>query len=169
MKLYVMRHGPAEDEASDGLDSSRALTPAGRERCRLVARRLIELGEAPRAIVSSPLVRALQTAEIVHTIVSPVGSVEANRAFAPHGHAADFVRAAAKQGRKRLMVVGHEPDLSLLVAKLLGDSLPYGFMKAMVVSVRVPNDGGPCSLRFILEPKTLQLLVDDRSGSPASE
>jgi phosphohistidine phosphatase len=164
-----MRHGPAEDEASDGLDSSRALTPPGRDRCRSVAKRLMELDEAPRAIVSSPLVRALQTAEIVHTVVAPTGSVEANRSFAPHGHAHDFVREAAKHGRKRLMVVGHEPDLSLLCARLLGDSLPYGFMKAMVISVRVPNEGGPGSLRFILEPKTLQLLVDHRSGSPASE
>lgn len=169
MKLYVMRHGPAEDDASDGLDSSRALTPSGRERCRVVAKRLIELGEAPRAIVSSPLVRALQTAEIVHTIVSSDGSVEANRAFAPHGHAHEYVRHAAKQARKRVMIVGHEPDLSLLCARLLGDSLPYGFMKAMVVSLRVPNEGGPASLRFVLEPKTLQLLVDHRGGSPASE
>ncbi len=164
-----MRHGPAEDEASDGLDSSRALTPSGRDRCRTVGKRLVELDEAPRAIVSSPLVRALQTAEIVHTIVAPESSVEANRAFAPHGHARDFVHAAAKQGRKRMMVVGHEPDLSLLCAQLLGDSLPYGFMKSMVVSLRVPNEGGAASLRFILEPKTLQLLVDHRSGSPASQ
>ncbi len=164
-----MRHGPAEDDASDGLDSSRALTPAGRERCRSVAKRLVELNESPRAIVSSPLVRALQTAEIVHTIVSPAGSVEANRAFAPHGHAHDFVREAAKHGRKRMMVVGHEPDLSLLCARLLGDHLSYGFMKAMVISLRVPNEGGPAGLRFILEPKTLQFLVDARGGGPASE
>ncbi|MBI2393443.1 MAG: phosphohistidine phosphatase SixA [Deltaproteobacteria bacterium] len=163
MKLYVMRHGPAEDNASDGLDSSRALTVPGRERVRNVARVLVQMGEAPRAIVSSPLVRSLQTAEIVATSVGLETAVEANRALAPRGHAHDMVRAFAAQSRKRLMVVGHEPDVSLLVAQLLDEGLPHGFMKGMVVAIRVPNEGGPCSLRFVLDPKTLQLMSDHRS------
>lgn len=158
-----MRHGPAEDHAPDGLDASRALTPQGRERTRLVARRLVELGEFPKQIVSSPLVRALQTAEIVYAVAPPDGAVVANSALAPRGPAHDFVRMSASQGRKRLMVVGHEPDLSLLVAQLVGDALPHGFMKSMVVGVGVPNEGGPARLRFVLDPKTLGMIVDQRS------
>ena len=65
MKLYVMRHGPAEDHHAAG-DAARALTTSGRERVRQVAELLVTEGEAPKHIVSSPLVRALQTAEIVH-------------------------------------------------------------------------------------------------------
>jgi phosphohistidine phosphatase len=65
MKLYVVRHGPAEDAATSGADSDRALTAAGRERVRAVARALIEIDEVPRLVVSSPLVRAVQTGEIV--------------------------------------------------------------------------------------------------------
>jgi phosphohistidine phosphatase len=171
VKLYVMRHGPAEDDAADGLDSSRALTAIGRERTRQVARRLLELNEAPRTIVSSPLVRALQTAEIVHGIVTPESPVEATTVLAPRGPAHDFVRGCARANRKRLMVVGHEPDVSLLVAQLLGQPLPFSFMKAMVVSVRVPNEaseGTNGSLRFILDPKTLQLIEDHRSPAPRS-
>lgn len=164
MKLYVMRHGPAEDQASDGLDGSRALTTAGRERTRQVGKRLSDLGESPRAIVSSPLVRALQTAEIVYTVAPTEAPVEANSALAPRGPAHDFVRYCASQGRKRLMVVGHEPDLSLLVAQLLGRALSYGFMKSMVVALRVPNEGGAASMRFVLDPKTLDFLVDERSA-----
>lgn len=163
MKLYVMRHGPAEDQALDGMDSSRALTAAGRERTRIVGKRLFELGESPRAIVSSPLVRALQTAEIVYGVSPTETPVEANTALAPRGPAHDFARYCASQGGKRLMVVGHEPDLSLLVAQLTGEPLPFGFMKAMVVCVAVPNEGGPARVRFALDPKTLELLVDARA------
>ena len=164
MKLYVMRHGPAEDQASDGLDGSRALTPPGRERTRHVAKRLGDIGESPKTIVSSPLVRALQTAEIVYLVAPTPIAVEANTALAPRGAAHDFVRHCAKQGRKRMMVVGHEPDLSLLVAQLIGDNMPYGgFSKSMVVSLRVPNEGGLASIRFVLEPKTLELVDDTRT------
>ena len=65
MKLYVMRHGPAADDSPSGRDADRALTPAGRERVTLVAKALTEGGEEPFAILSSPLVRAVETAEIV--------------------------------------------------------------------------------------------------------
>lgn len=164
MKLYVMRHGPAEDQASDGLDGSRALTTPGRERTRMVAKRLVDLGEAPKHIVSSPLVRALQTAEIVHAVSPTESPIEANTALAPRGPAHDFVRYCARQGRKRLMVVGHEPDVSLLVGQLTGHSMPYGgFSKAMVVSLRVPDEGGFASIRFVLEPKTLEVVDDART------
>jgi len=163
-----MRHGPAEDEAADGLDSSRALTLPGRERVRNVAKHLAQLDEAPRLIVSSPLVRALQTAEIVATTIGVQMPVEANRTLAPRGHAHDFVRECAAQNKKRMMVVGHEPDLSLLVGQLLDQPLQQGFMKGMVVGIHMPNEGGPCSLRFILDPKTLQLLSDFRTRAPIS-
>jgi phosphohistidine phosphatase len=164
VKLYVMRHGPAEDESADGLDGSRALTVPGRERVRLVAKKLEAIGESPKAIVSSPLVRALQTAEIVHQTLSVESAVEANGALAPRGHALEMVLAAARANRKRMMVVGHEPDLSLLCARLLGESLPHGLMKAMVVGIRVTQEG-VASLRFVLEPKLLDLVPDQRASS----
>jgi phosphohistidine phosphatase len=157
MKLYVMRHGTAEDESADGRDATRALTGAGRERVRDVARKLSIEGEAPKLIVSSPLVRALQTAEIVHAHAKVESPLEVNLSFAPHGDALAFVREAARAGRKRVMVVGHEPDLSILVASLIGQPLPLGFLKAMVVGLRVPNAGGDAALRFVLDPKTLEL------------
>ena len=157
MKLYVMRHGTAEDESADGRDATRALTGAGRERVRDVARKLAAEGEAPKIIVSSPLVRALQTAEIVHAHAKVESALEVNVAFAPHGDSLAFVREAARAGRKRVMVVGHEPDLSILVASLIGQPLPLGFSKAMVVALRVPNAGGDAVLRFILDPKTLEI------------
>ena len=72
------------------------------------------------------------------------------------GLIADLVRA----GRKRVMLVGHEPDLSMLVHRLVGKMPDSGMQKAMVVSVRCdPSEedsrGFSTRLRFVLEPKTL--------------
>jgi phosphohistidine phosphatase len=68
MKLYVMRHGPAEDHADSGMDGDRALTANGRDRVRAVAALLVDLNEEPLSIITSPLVRAVQTAEVVASV-----------------------------------------------------------------------------------------------------
>ena len=159
MKLYVMRHGSAEDHAESGVDGDRALTSAGRERVRAVAKLLVDSGEEPMHIISSPLVRAVQTAEIV-ALVTKLGDrggvLDVRRDVAPGGNALRLVQKLASEQRRRVLLAGHEPDLSTLVAGLLGD---FGrpFDKAMVVGVHVPDHGGPARLRFVLDPKKLEL------------
>ena len=90
MKLYVMRHGPAEDQAASGIDEDRALSTPGRERVRAVAKILTAEGEEPAQVVTSPLVRAVQTAEIV-AIATKLsdrgGTVTVLRDLAPGGEA----------------------------------------------------------------------------------
>jgi phosphohistidine phosphatase len=162
MKLYVMRHGPAEDESPDGTDATRALTTSGRIRVRHVAEALLREGEAPKMIASSPLVRAVQTAEIVHACVKLDASIEIHHALSPRGDAASLVRVAASAGQKRLMVVGHEPDVSILVATLLGAPIQPSIAKAMVIGLRVPVEGD-AELRFVLDPKTMTMLDDRRA------
>jgi phosphohistidine phosphatase len=175
VKLYVMRHGPAEDTSVTGRDGDRVLTSDGRERTRAVARALVTAAEAPLTIVSSPLVRALQTAEIVagvtelekavreaKTAGGAPGTVEIRRELAPGGDALALVLELARGGRKRAMVVGHEPDLSMLLARLVNHVPEQGMLKSMVVGVKVdparPDAQGraeTCELRFVLDPKTL--------------
>jgi phosphohistidine phosphatase len=156
MKLYVMRHGAAEEEAASGADADRALTAAGRERVLDVARALVEADESPREILTSPLVRAVQTAEIV-AVVTHVADLRARREIAPDGDGARLARLLASGGRKRVMLVGHEPDLSGLLSTLLGAPWPRPFDKAMVVSLHVSRESGEARLRFVLDPKTLGL------------
>lgn len=149
-----MRHGPAEDYASSGRDFDRALTPSGRDRVRAVAKKLREMDEAPKVVVSSPLVRAQQTADIVARELGLHG-METERDLAPGGDNIGFVRKAASHGRRRVMIVGHEPDLSELVASLVG-TFPHDMLKAMVVGLRIDgNKHG--ELRFVLDPKTLEI------------
>jgi phosphohistidine phosphatase len=159
VKLYVMRHGPAEDHSESGVDADRALTVSGRERVRAVAAALSEAGEAPLTILTSPLVRAVQTAEIVAVVTelgARDGGVTVRRAVGPGGDAERLVRTLASEQKKRVMVVGHEPDLSGLVASLLGH-FGRSFDKAMVVGLHVPDQGGAVRLRFVLDPKSLEL------------
>jgi phosphohistidine phosphatase len=162
-----MRHGPAEDAAPSGADGDRALTPSGRERVRNVAKALVAAGEGPLRILTSPLVRAVQTAEIVAVVAKlgdRGGSVEVRREVSPGGDATRLVSRLAAEGAKRLMVVGHEPDLSALVANLLGEfSLP--FEKAMVVALQLDGEGAHAKLRFVLDPKLLKLQGDPGNGS----
>jgi phosphohistidine phosphatase len=165
MKLYVMRHGPAEDHAPSGADADRALTAPGRERVRNVAKLLFDSNDEPAHVLTSPLVRTVQTAEIVAVVTKLSdrnGTVEVRRELAPGGDKVKLVRDLASEGRRRVMLVGHEPDLSELISALLGD-FGRSFDKAMVVSLAVRPDGGDPRLRFILDPKTLRLDPDLRS------
>ncbi|MBX3263751.1 MAG: histidine phosphatase family protein [Labilithrix sp.] len=183
MKLYVMRHGPAEDTSPTGRDGDRALTPEGRERTRAVARALVAEGEAPLTIIASPLVRALQTAEIVAAVTDlekrvreakdaggAPGAVEIRREMAPGGDTLGLVLELARAGRKRAMVVGHEPDLSMLVSRLIDRQPEPGMLKSMVVGAKVepaateaPKDApagkrlgqASAAFRFVLDPKSL--------------
>jgi len=164
VKLYVMRHGPAEDQAASGRDEDRALTPSGRERVRSVAKTLVMLEEAPLWVVSSPLVRALQTAEIVAAatkLADRDGTVETRREMAPGGDAEDLVKGLLAAEKKRCLVVGHEPDLTELIAALVGQPLLVPMDKAMVVGLTLKP--GSAALRFVLDPRAPALSIDLRS------
>jgi len=159
-----MRHGAAEDQALSGRDDDRALTPSGRENVADVARKLVELGEAPRLIVTSPLARALQTAGVVAAVAQSSGrrlEVVIDRDLAPGGSGVDRVTSLLAQKEKHVMVVGHEPDLALLASLLVGEPLPVPLERAMVVGLLVTTNGG--AMRFILDPKALTLSVDLRA------
>lgn len=180
MKLYIMRHGPAEDVSSTGRDGDRALTPAGRERVRAVAQALVEASEAPFAILSSPLVRAVETAEIVADVTQlsrraredekaqlggATGGIEIRRELGMGSEKLGLLAELLRAARKRVMIVGHEPDLAMLVSQLIGSppntNLEAGMGKGMVVGVKLRVDPRVVGLefrstfRFVLDPKTL--------------
>ena len=177
-----MRHGPAEDAAESRRDFDRALTPSGRERVRDVARLLASEDEAPLLVLSSPLVRALQTAEIVAAVTKLSergGTVETRRELAAGSSALGLVRSLVHHKKKRVMLVGHEPDLATLVAQLSGHVVGLGLQKAMVVGLQTrPTSRGESNesaeaaaddtapsmrLRFVLDPKALAFEPDARA------
>lgn len=149
-----MRHGPAEDESASGRDFDRALTHAGRERTRRVARELARNDEGPRHIMTSPLVRAVETATIVREALDLDEPLIVRRELAPGGGATQLVREVVEGNTGRVMLVGHEPSISALAALLLGQ-WDEGFDKSMVVGVRLDRASSKAELRFVLEPKQL--------------
>jgi len=164
VKLYVLRHGPAEDNAASGLDADRALTASGRDRVRSVAKALVDADEMPLTIVTSPLVRCVQTSEIVAVATKLShrdGTVETRRELAPGGDSVSLAQKFAAESRARILFCGHEPDLSHLVSVLVGERMAVPMQKAMVVGLQVAAAGN-AKLRFILDPKSLVFENDAR-------
>ena len=127
-ELCIMRHGIAADRALSSSDAKRALTPEGRERMEEIARGVAETGFVPDRILASPYVRAAETAEIVARTVGSGLRAESCDALQPGGELGALIEVLVKQpARKRVLVVGHEPDLSRLAAGLVGAGRNHDF------------------------------------------
>lgn|SRR5690606_5575313 len=119
MRIYLVRHGDAVPEEDAGSDRDRWLSPRGREAARILGRLLREHDVAPDTIVSSPLPRAVQTAELLAASLDYIGTIESWRCLEP----AAMPRIAANQigaAGLSVLVVGHEPSISSLGAYLIG-------------------------------------------------
>jgi phosphohistidine phosphatase len=155
-----MRHGPAEERAASGRDFDRALSPHGRVRTERVARELGTRDEAPKRIFSSPLRRTVETAQIVIAALDLKIEAELRDELAPGGSSLALVEELLRQEAKRVMFVGHEPDVSSLTSHLLAE-WERGFDKAMVVGLKLkaspsqPDLRHAASCRFVIEPKQL--------------
>ncbi|MCS5706744.1 MAG: histidine phosphatase family protein [Cyanobacteriota bacterium] len=148
-ELLLFRHGIAEERGGPTPEPLRALTPAGIRRTTAVAERLALLGIRADQLISSPLVRARQTAEIA-VAAGLAGQLEIDGALAPDGDALALVRSS---GAERLMLVGHEPDLGQLACQVLG--APAGTVTLKKAGLAVIVLQPTPSLRLLLAPKVL--------------
>src|SRR5580692_8774979 len=119
MRLYLVRHGEAVSEDDAGSDRDRWLADRGREHVRALGRVLRETGVAPDAIASSPLPRAVQTAELLAAALDHLGAIETWRCLEPSAQPQVAARRLLAAGTA-VVVVGHEPSISALGALLLG-------------------------------------------------
>lgn len=167
MDLYLVRHAIAA-ERDDGAfpnDDERPLTTDGIHKFRLASQGLAELGMKPSRIVSSPLLRARQTAEILRDIVSKDAPITISPALTPGAEHGALVKAIAKYAEDEIAVVGHEPHLSGLASYLLvgGDSAVLEFKKGAVARLKFPERAAPGagSLEWLIQPGALRLLAKD--------
>jgi len=122
-EFYIMRHAIAVTRGSAGFsdDSKRPLTPEGKRKMREIAEGLTRMGFGVDWIVTSPLVRSVETAEIVAEVLGSNVPMDFCDALRPGGSAEALIAFLAKRpNRKRVLVVGHEPDLSEMAARLIG-------------------------------------------------
>jgi phosphohistidine phosphatase len=155
MKALLIRHAHAVDggQGTTG-DFSRWLTDKGRTVARKVGRRLHDDGIVPDVIVSSPLPRALQTAELVAAALGYRGVVEILPELAPD----EPVELAAEALERRggfVAAVGHEPGISALAGRLVGKSVG-AFRKGQAMLVVEAGDrGGSMKVGYRLDPDAL--------------
>jgi phosphohistidine phosphatase len=195
-RLLLVRHGIAEDRSEVRPDGLRALTPAGRRRTTAVLERAVALGLTADRLVSSPLVRARQTAEIalsaglapcleLATALEPGADplpllarwlASTPIAVAPQSPGSHPLGAAsapradpstpAADRPMGLALVGHEPDLGDLAARLLGAPLgSIALRKAGLALLVLPRSAqgrledqaaaGAWRLQLLLTPRTL--------------
>ena len=117
MRVIVVRHAKA---APGEPDDARPLTGQGREAARLLGDLLAE--REPEAVVSSPFLRARETAEAIAAAAGLVAAVDEH--LAP-GADADDLRAAVAGRGETVVTVGHEPDCSEIVLELTGRAVEF--------------------------------------------
>lgn len=166
MELYVIRHAISEPlgKHNEFSDEKRSLTDAGRDRMREAAKGLRTLAIQFDLLLTSPLIRAIQTAEIIASAFD-VGAKEIQQtaSLAP-GASAQALIAEIKShtGVESVALVGHQPDLGLLVSGIIGSAAPSiqlkkGGVCCVNVTETVPVLRG--DLVWLLTPKQLRLLA----------
>lgn len=110
--IYLLRHGEAEEGVGD--DAARRLTPKGERQARTVGRAMASLRIAPDACLTSPKIRAADTARLACEALGLEPEVSEELAGGP------FDSVALGAGRGDILLVGHEPDFSAEVARLTG-------------------------------------------------
>jgi phosphohistidine phosphatase len=162
LELYLIRHGIAAvrgEEYPD--DSKRPLTSEGINRLRKEAKALEALAVGFDQIVSSPLVRAKQTADVFAEIMKSRPPVVTADALSPAGTPAAVIQELAKHMRKgRIALVGHEPNMGELAAYLIGAKVPLPFKKGAVcrIDFAVFPPKGKGQLIWFVPPRLLRKL-----------
>jgi phosphohistidine phosphatase len=138
MRLYLVRHAEAIERSGATPDASRYLTPKGRTAFRKIARRAREAGIAPEVIFTSPLLRAVQTAEILAERLKHEGPVVVANELSPGFDDRALRSLLAGAGNlAEAAFVGHEPDLGDLAALLLSLRGDFPLRKGAVVALEV--------------------------------
>ncbi len=154
--LYFLRHAQAGDrDAWDRPDDERPLTEKGRRQAERLGGLLAAAGFVPDAVITSPLVRARQTAEIVAGILGAAPRTEPRLGEPLDLATLDAILDDAGSPRRPILV-GHDPDFSELVSALVG--APILMRKGALARVDVERPLGPGAgeLRWLLPPDLLR-------------
>jgi phosphohistidine phosphatase len=161
MDLFVLRHGKAGQSSDDPDDSTRMLTAEGRNEIRDVARWMRSKKIRFNVIATSPLTRAHETAKIVARSLGQKDHLEVWDDLAPGGdpdtlcyHAAQYDKDAA------ILIIGHEPSLSMLISRIISgsDTISISLAKGGLAKIRNYSfDKRPSGeLQWLLMPRQIK-------------
>lgn len=167
MQIYIIRHGKALDyrDPRATSDEIRWLVDEGRDEVSTMAALLARLGVRPDLVLSSPLVRARETAEIVADGLGVATPVMLCDELAPGGSTAGVLDEIVSQGRLRKVVAaGHMPGVSELAGYLIhGDTgSGFGFQTGAIARIELPDDHlapGAGRLRWLIPPSVAARLL----------
>ncbi len=150
-----MRHANAGlARGNPALDAKRALIKEGKEQCILMARLMNALKVQVDVVVSSPLKRALQTAQFVATEMGYEAKVEVSPALAPGGSYADFQEMLAKYAdREGVLAVGHNPNAFQFLGRLITGNGAAAIRMRKGTVARVDLDRHPPLLQWLIDPR----------------
>ncbi len=164
MILFLVRHGIAVDRTDPKCppDPERPLTARGVQKTRSAALGLREMGAKPDAILTSPYVRAAQTAEIfAEALGFPPEKIRVSQFLKPGDNPAETLREIARLRAKEVACFGHAPHLDMLIAYLVGARAAFTELKkAGTACLEQASSQGRWELRWILPPKLLRELGD---------
>jgi phosphohistidine phosphatase len=162
LELYLVRHGVAAERGENYPDDSkRPLTNGGIKRLQEQAKALNALEVGFDHIIASPLVRTKQTADVLAEGLASKPSVGTSDSLAPAGTpAAVFQELGRHMRTARIALVGHEPNLGELAARLIGARVPLEFKKGGIcrIDFEVFPPKGVGQLRWFVPPRMLRAL-----------
>ena len=167
MNLYILRHGLAVDPgtAEFAKDSERPLTPKGERKLWKIAQAIEELELSFDLILSSPYVRALQTAQIVAEALDLRKKLETTETLTPDGSTEKLVDLINRRKPRveEVLLVGHEPYLSELISLLVsGNTESAVTMKKgglCKLTSELLEEGRCATLEWLLTPKQMCLMA----------
>ncbi|HJV64994.1 MAG TPA: histidine phosphatase family protein [Geomonas sp.] len=144
MIIHIVRHAEAVDRSEDIPEEHRYLTPRGRNRFRKAAKALRKTGAAPDVILTSPLVRAVQTADLLAEALRYKGELLVAPLLSPGFRPQKLDRLLKLYpDAKELVLVGHEPDLGIVVGRLVAAEASCSLKKGAIVSLeKAAGNGG---------------------------
>lgn len=166
MRLLICRHAHAVDPSQTTDDRVRWLTAHGRDTAQKVGDLLARSGDVPALVLTSPLVRAVQTAELIVAATGVAGPVEVERSLAPEGRLSSLIDRLTERGEAgTVLCVGHEPQMSAWTAALTGHaSLPVAFEPACIACIEWdgPPELGTGRLAWFQRSRTLDRIRFDQ-------
>jgi len=157
MQIYLLRHGIAEDTSSSGRDADRRLTAEGKKKLTAVLKNAAAAGVKPSLILTSPLIRAKQTAELAAKALGCKEEILITSALEPGGEAEQvWAEIRLHRDASQLLLAGHEPLFSHLGAYLLNaPALEIDFKKGALLRVDCESLGPRPRgvLKWLLAPR----------------
>ncbi len=164
MILYIVRHGIAVDrtDPNSPAEPERPLTARGVKKTRLAALGLSKMGVKPDVFITSPLIRSVQTAEIVAEALGFAPSkIRSSDELKPAANPAEFVKEITKLKAKEVMCFGHAPYVDTMISQLAGARGVFtSLKKAGVACFEHGPSQGRWELLWLVTPKMLRQLAE---------